>query len=78
MAVQPATQRVFGEVAERYLMKFNKEKLKVLYLARNKIMGTNWLQGTSGRKGLEGPGGHQVEHEPPVYHREDEQAPGLH
>ena len=49
--------------AERNLMKFNKEKYKVLHSPTHQYR----LESSFAEKDLGGPGGHQLEHEPAMY-----------
>lgn len=49
--------------ADRKLIKFNKEKCKLLHLRRNKICATQLESSFSGED-LESPGRHQIGHEP--------------
>lgn len=69
--------------AYRNLVKFNKDKHKVLHSGRNSHRHLHMLEvggKRSGRKGPGGPGGHQVEREPAVgpCSQKGKWYPGLH
>jgi len=52
---------------DRNLMKFNKEKAKVLHNSMHQYrLGATQVESNFSEKDLGGPGGHQLEHEPAV------------
>ncbi|GAB0208993.1 mitochondrial enolase superfamily member 1 [Grus japonensis] len=71
--------------AERNLMKFNKDKCRVLHLGKNNPMrqyrlGVDLLGSSSAEKDLRSPGGQQALHEPAMCPRgqEGQRYPGVH